>query len=249
MTTMIQDALEAYGLNQNEIKVFLALVDIGGGFARDLIDSTKLHKNIVYDNLYKLQEKGLVSEIIIESKKYFQCESPQAIQEFITQKKKKFNTYDQAIQELQEDIQQKKQLPQKTSTRMYTGISGIKQIFSEEIEIGEDYLHIGAPKESVELLGVHFWKNFIRKQEEKNIRGKILFNESLRTYANSIHHELNNIRFLEEHFEPLTEICIYANQVAIIVWSQEPIGTVIENKDVADSYKKYFEILWNQARK
>ncbi len=84
--TTVEKVLLSYGLNKNESKVFLSLIDLGGAFAKDLIQKTKFHKNIVYENLYKLIEKGLVSEILLENKKYFYCESPQVIDEYVKKK-------------------------------------------------------------------------------------------------------------------------------------------------------------------
>ncbi len=64
---------------------------------------------------------------------------------------------------------------------------------------------------------------------------------------------MNNLyhlfEFHESDFEPLTQINIYSNFVSTIVWSKEPIGTLIENEEVANSYKKYFDILWKQSKK
>lgn len=247
MTTM--KALEAYGLNTNEIIVFEALVTLGGSFAKDLIKHTKFHKNIIYDNLYKLQEKGLVSEIIIDNKKYFQCEDPESIEEFIQNKQKEFQEYDQDIKQLKSQIKENKEKPSSTITRMFTGIQGVKQIFSHELQVGEDYFVIGAPKESVELLGEHFWSNFIQKQKVKKMKGKIIFNESLRKFSKTIQSDINEIRFLERSHEPLTEICIFDKYVATIVWSKEPVGTLIESEQVAKSYKAYFQMLWKNAKK
>ena len=38
------------GFNKNEAKVYLALIKFGKADARLLIEETKFHKNIIYDN-------------------------------------------------------------------------------------------------------------------------------------------------------------------------------------------------------
>ena len=40
---------------------------------------------------------------------------------------------------------------------------------------------------------------------------------------------------------------IYGNKIAIIVWSEPPEAVIIENKDAAESYRSYFEVLWKAA--
>ena len=249
MTTMLELTLETYGLNKNEIKVFLALVELGGGFAKEIIEKTKFHKNIIYDNIYKLIDKGLVSETLIDNKKYFECENPQIIDDFIEKTQNDFKKYKQEIEKLKEKILEKKKIPTKTQTRMYSGIEGVKQVLRHTLDNNEDYLAIGAPKESVDILGKLFWRNFAVKQADNNIRSKLIFNESLRNFTKIVDTAHNEIRFLKDSFEPLTEIMIYGKFVATIVWSKEPIATLIENEEVAQSYKKYFNILWKQTKK
>lgn len=249
MTTMLQDALKTYGLNDNEIVVFLALIDLKGAFAKDLIEKTKFHKNIIYDNLYKLIEKGLVSEVLIENKKFFSCGDADIISGYIDETQRKFKEYEKDIDELKKRIKEQKESPQKTQVKMFTGIEGVKQVFRHELEIGEDYFVIGAPKESVELLGSIFWNGFNAKQKTKGMYGKLIFNETLRDFARNFNSDILEVRFFEKSFEPLTEIMIYGKFVATIVWSKEPIATLIENEEVAQSYKKYFNILWKQTKK
>ena len=41
---------------------------------------------------------------------------------------------------------------------------------------------------------------------------------------------------------------IYADKVAIILWTDVPEAIIIENKAAAESYRDYFEILWKHAR-
>lgn len=249
MTTMLKDALKLYGLNENEIIVFLALIELGGGFAKDLIEYTKFHKNIIYDNIYKLIDKGLVSEALVDNKKFFSSESPDVITEFISNTQKKFTLYKKEMELLKKKIQEKQKAPSKTQIKMFTGIEGVKQIFRHELDIGKDYFVIGAPKESVELVGELFWKSFNIRQRKSGMKGKIIFNESLREFGKVLGNDLIEIRFFEKMFEPLTEIMIYDKFVATIVWSKEPVGTLIENEEVAKSYKKYFDILWMQTKK
>ena len=40
--------------------------------------------------------------------------------------------------------------------------------------------------------------------------------------------------------------CVYGNKVANIVWGEDTFINVIEDRDVAESHKKYFHYLWNQ---
>ena len=41
---------------------------------------------------------------------------------------------------------------------------------------------------------------------------------------------------------------IYGDKVAIVVWTKDqPMSTLIRSKEVANSYKQFFEVLWNDS--
>ncbi len=51
-----------------------------------------------------------------------------------------------------------------------------------------------------------------------------------------------------EFFNP-TATHIAGNTICIIIWSAPIIGIIIENREVADAYRKYFNLLWKIAEK
>ena len=67
--------LTKLGLTLNEAKVYFALLELGSTNAGEIIKKTKLHRNIVYDKLDKLIEKGLVSFVTIKNIKQFEVTS------------------------------------------------------------------------------------------------------------------------------------------------------------------------------
>ena len=56
------------------------------------------------------------------------------------------------------------------------------------------------------------------------------------------------IRFLPKNYATPAATNIYGNKVAIINWTENPLAILINNKEIADSYRKYFEILWKSAK-
>jgi len=56
-----------------------------------------------------------------------------------------------------------------------------------------------------------------------------------------------NKRFLFNHTP--TEMSIFRNVMAIIIRRDEPIIILIKDKETADSFRKYFEELWNIAKR
>jgi hypothetical protein len=55
-------------------------------------------------------------------------------------------------------------------------------------------------------------------------------------------------RLLPEHLFNPTCISIYADKVAIIIWGTPTYGIIIKSKQVADSNRKYFQMMWKLAK-
>ena len=76
----------------------------------------------------------------------------------------------------------------------------------------------------------------------------MIFNEELREWSKVIKGPLTEVKFLPKKFDSLSETMIYGNNVVIIVWSEKPIATFIEDKNLTKSYIEYFNFLWKIAR-
>jgi sugar-specific transcriptional regulator TrmB len=248
MTTMEAYDLIRLGFNKNEAKVYLSLIKFGKADAGMIIRETKFHKNIVYDNLEKLMNKGLAGFIIEDKRKVFSITSSNSLVEFFDGKEKEIAEKKKLAQDFSKEIEKRISiLPKKQEAIVFKGVSGIKTFYNETLK-GEDYVVFGAPQESLNIMGELFWKNYNLKREENNIKVKMIFNPSIKAYGDSITDKYTEVKYFERDFEPLTETNIQGNKVGIIVWTEEPVIFVIEEEAVAKSYLAFFEKMWKQAK-
>ena len=236
------------GMNKNEAKVYLSLIKFKEADAHQIIQDTKFHKNIVYDNLEKLIDKGLVTFILEGNKKIFKLTSSNAIINNIEEEQK--NLEDQKIKAIEITKQIEKSLkliPQKQEAMIYRGIKGIKSFYNETLK-GKDFVTFGGPQKSIDVMGETFWYNYDLKRNEKKIKARLIFNYSIRDYGKKIKNKFTEVKYFDKEFEPNTETHIQDDKVGIIVWGDEPILFLIQDKLVAESYKKYFENMWKHAK-
>ena len=73
----------------------------------------------------------------------------------------------------------------------------------------------------------------------------VLFDETQRKEADKI--QLSEIRYLKAHLS-LSSTNVYGDKVAIILWSDNPLGILIKQKEIADSYRNYFKPIWIPKR-
>ena len=60
--------------------------------------------------------------------------------------------------------------------------------------------------------------------------------------------ELTNIKFLPEEMAQYQETVIVGEYVAINVFTKNPYSFLIQDKHVAEGYRKQFETLWGIAK-
>jgi len=249
-TKMIEkEQLMKLGFNKNEAKVYLSLIRFGKADAGQLIKDTKFHKNIVYDNLEKLIDKGLVSFIIEEGRRVFQIASSDSLIQLFEDKEKALLKRRQIAEEISKEIEKTiKKIPEKQEAGIYRGIKGIKSFYNESLK-GKDYVVFGAPQESIDIMGELFWTNYNTKRIDNRINVRMIFNPSIKRYGDTIKNKFTEVRYFERDFEPATETHVQGDKIGIIVWAEEPVLFLIQDKRVASSYLSFFEKMWKLAKK
>ena len=110
----------------------------------------------------------------------------------------------------------------------------------------EEYYAFGAGKgESIEKIQLFFDK-LHKERLKKSVKSKIIFNESSRgLFKSQEKSKLVEARYLLESTP--AAINIYKNYTIIAILTEEPITFLIRNKEVADSFKEYFKVMWKVA--
>src|SRR3989339_758408 len=229
--------LEKLGLNRNEAKVYYGIIQKGQATAAELVKLLGVHRNIVYDNLEKLIEKGLVSFIIDGTKKKFIAENPESIIEFLKSKK---SNIDKEINKIL-SVSKSKQ-----DAAIFRGINGVKKVLYQIVE-AKNVWCIGITNESVDVLGEIFWKNYNAKKKETKTTEYLLWNSN---YINTVipKNSRSHHKILPKELDQVTEIEIWDDKIAIFIYTNDPIVIVIENKEVFNTYQKQFDLLWNLSK-
>ena len=94
-----EKALEKMGLSPNEIKVYLALNDHGSSKAGKVARLAGMDRSSCYNSLKTLQEKGLVSYVLIGKVKWFQATGPQRLLEYLREQEEDIKEILPALQE------------------------------------------------------------------------------------------------------------------------------------------------------
>jgi sugar-specific transcriptional regulator TrmB len=239
---MDTNILEDIGLTSAQIKVYLALLELGTSTAGPVLDKTGLQNSVVHMALNSLIEKGLVSFVKEGRIKHYQAANPKHIIEFINEKKERM---EEMLPELLARAQIAKEKPEVT---VFRGIRGIKELLYELLDAGGKEHHTFGSSEKSLMLGEAWWIAYHKRRAAKGIKAKLLFNESLQYWKAEIKYPKSSVRYTQTGFEPLTETIIRNDKIGLIIWSDKPIGTLIHQKEAADSYDKFFGLMWKSAK-
>jgi predicted transcriptional regulator len=240
MTATKEEVLGELGLSVNEAKVYLALLNLGATTAGKVAEQCKLHRTNVYDALERLEEKGLVSYILKEETKMFEAAEPESLSRIIDERKAK-------LESVMPQFMLDKQLSKKTSAHVYEGTKALKLAFYNLLKYNKPIHIYGLPKHAPEMV-----KNFIDLFHKTRIQKKILmqhiYNENAQErikYLNSMGY--TEAKYLPHQFDTPISTLTCGEEVLIIYWLDPMMFIRIESQQLADTYKKYFEVLYATA--
>ena len=237
---MNQRLLEQAGLTSSETKIYLSLLEKGSSRAGEISRYTGIHRRSVYDAIERLIEKGLVSYIKTNNRHYYEAADPQRLLELLKEKEDNIKQILPELQLLRKFSEEKKE------TIFFRGKQAIKTVFDDQIKEGKEVLIFGDAVNVDEIIKYYF-PHFDKQRVEKNIRVRMLFDESARKekYLKKI--PLANIKFIKKGNKAPVSTNIYSDKVSIIMWEENPKAILIKEPSLAQSFKSYFEFMWNFA--
>jgi len=235
---MKENLLKGIGLTQLEIRVYLALLELGNGGAGRIATRSGVHRRSVYDALDRMVEKGLATKILMNNKMEYQPVSPQRLLGLLKEKQAD-------VEDILPELMLKYEMSmEKQTTLFFKGKEGIKSVFDDQIKEGKT-VYIISGTSNVYTILPYFIKRYDKSRVEKKMHAKILFKED----ARGLTPPLSEIKYLPKGSGGNASVNIYGNNVAIILWSAEnPFAILIRHEDIAKSYMDYFNLLWKTAK-
>ncbi len=241
--------LKGLGLNDKEIAVYLALIELGPSPVRAISTKSKVNRGTTYDILKALQNQGLVSFYDTKSHQYFVAEPPEKLIFLLEQKSN-------SIEELKSKIQSA--LPQirarfekqggKPAVKLYEGLSGIRYILEDVLEtmsVSDKKTYYIYSSSDVRKNVYLAMKDFSAKRIKKNIKVQsISLGEGGQLVGLD---ERKWMKFPVKDLKATYEI-IYNGKVAHISLdnAENPVGVVIQNDEIYETQKLIFENIWNK---
>lgn len=232
----LRTTLEQLGLTKVETQVYLALLDTGPALAGTISRRSGVHRRNVYDAAERLIRKGLIGYIKQNNRRYYAASNPEQLLQLLTEQTNNIKTI---LPELQTKYNQHHK---KEETLFYKGKEALKTIFEDQLNHGKEILVLGASTHAKEHLKYYLhWYTKRRTQQRKKLR--LIYHTKIEEKIP--HAEIKYLKLPESNIATN----IYGEKVAIINWQEKPFVILIHNKDIAQTYRNYFEQLWKLAKK
>ncbi|MBI4162387.1 MAG: helix-turn-helix domain-containing protein [Candidatus Aenigmarchaeota archaeon] len=246
---METEALRRIGLADNEIKIYIVLLRNGSLSAYEIGKKTGIYRAHIYDKLEKLMEKGLVTHVYKGAKKFFQATSPEKIKQYLEEKKRDIEYQEEQVNNLLPELLKIASAhDEDTRVEVFKGIEGIKYFLRDIVKTGKDVMITGVDDAKYDENLRLFISQYFRDLRNKKIKERIitLKKKDIFTFDKSFA-STTTYKFLDaKQFNP-TNTYIYASKVVLVVWGAPPTAIMIENTEIAETYKDHFEHLWKLA--
>jgi sugar-specific transcriptional regulator TrmB len=231
----INEKLQEAGLTGNEAKVYLELLRGGELSANQLAKNIGMDRTLTYTVLNHLIEKGQISYIVKGNKKMFSCSNPENLLNVI---KAKEVLISDLIIELKK-IKARKE--EETEINVYEGKEGIRAFINLALK-EKEFCAFGSTGRAFYAL---YEMPAIAKQVEKsNTKVRIIGNEK---YKGTEPFAFKKFQYKYLDIESEATTSVFGNYISIHLIKGKPIIIILKNKDIANSYRNYFNYMWKRA--
>ncbi|MBI2564384.1 hypothetical protein HYV79_00135 [Candidatus Woesearchaeota archaeon] len=241
MDTLI---LEDLGLSKGEIKTYLTLLELGTTKVGAIIEKSGMASSAVHNSINTLIEKGLVSYIKKGKIKQYQAVPPKQLLDFIEEKKKRLSN-------ILPELEIKRKGVERQEAEIFEGIKGIMVMLTlliEDAKKGDEYYFFATYLKDKNKEIQDFFRKFDIKRAEKGLYVRGIAQKDIKELF--IGRKILHMKYAD--FPIPSDISICQSKVALIAWSEKPIGYLIRSKQISQMYQEYFNKIWkhkNTTRK
>lgn len=239
----MKEILQEIGLSKNEGKIYIKLLEVGVATGYEISKKTKTYKANTYDALNNLVSKNIITKKIIDHKTCYEARDPGVLMELMDVKRNKL------MDVLPELRLKQRSVEKETKVDICKGSEEIVNLLYWMLGYKEPILIYGVPKEASVPI-----KEQLNLYHKRRIKQGIKMCHIYNTEATERMKELKKlpltpIRVLPETFNSNVTTIVCGDCVSFLMQFPQVKIIKIIDKDMARSYKNYFKLLWDQAKK
>lgn len=245
---MIEKDIQSLGLNEKEAKVYIASLELGQATVQRISAKAGIKRPTTYFIVEGLMERGLMSSYHQGKKQYFMAEMPERILDLIAKERKDLDLREEQFRRLLPELQSiNNRNKDKPVVKYYEGKDGMLTMVSEHFKTSKN-------QESYDIFSRDFVEKTLTPEEMTNIRKERL-DSKIRVKALYTREkgDLQNvedaqiIRLPQSELPVSCDIAFFEDKVRIASFKDRIVGIVIEDKEIASSFRAIFKLAWKWA--
>ena len=244
------------GLSEKEASIYFNLIQFGVASIAELSKITQMPRTTLRENINRLNEKGLVKNVVQGKKKLLKAETPEKLTLLLKEQQLRIEDKRTELSIVSKDInrlignllniQPLTNLPE-TEVQYFDNIESIRRLYDRIVEAMEI-------KAYVDVVGItkYFPENFKKYREALKREGTVFWDiiylsdgakelQKMVTHAGSYHYKF----FPPEVKINQMDYLIYEDNISLIQAGKSFFAVNIRNKLLADNARSMFDLVWS----
>lgn len=245
---MYEKELQNLGLSEKEAKVYITSLELGPDTVQNISKQSGINRATTYVQIDTLKSKGLMSEFDKGKKTYFVAESPNRLKNLLSVIEKelemKKNEISSALPGL---VSMFEGMGERPKVRFFEGVNGVKEIRKEflmtKAKLAEGFVNF----DKLPTLFQNQQDEHTKLRVAKKIQTRMLY---VRKYGPLEGYSSPKLLRTAKHIKSskatfLADITMYENKTIFVSYKDNPIGAIIESKEITDTLRSIFYLLWD----
>lgn len=237
--------LQSVGFSDKEMGVYLALLKVGKGSVLVISKDSGVDRTTTYRILQSFLNMPIAQTFLEDGKTKWAALNPRYLVDYIQKKKR-------IVTELFPDLEALYNLNEEKPRLVYfegkDGLADLVASMVKETKNRGEMLSFSAPGAASGYYSTKRFENISNERVEKQILSRILIPsiEGVPGYKEG--EDWKNWRHIKivnsQKFPFKASFDVWNNKVALLTTKSHPIGVVVESKDIADTFRSIFNIVW-----
>lgn len=240
--TKLMPKLSIKGLSKKEFKTYQGLLSLKKATVLGLANVIRINRATLYRLLEKLIKKGLVSEIYEGKKRFFIAEDPNKLIRYINEQKQKITDILPNLKNIESKAAERPKI------KFYEGKEGIKTLYNEILKERKEIVGFSLPDKLLRVIEYH--PTFVKKRVKLKIPIRLILPDTkvgrIRQKLGKV--DLREVKLIKEFKPSESMFLITGKKVVTFSLRHWYVGVLIENKEIAEGLKAFFEAFWTRLR-
>lgn len=235
-----KDILKNLGLDEDETKIYLELLRLGGARASKVARNVGIKRTTVYPILKDLASKGFVNVYFRKNTRYYYAQKPTRVASIFEKKLESFESIIPSLETLE------KKQGDLFGLRFIETVDELKEFYLGVLDEykNKDYLIIGnAP--AWEGLDKDFFVKYRKDRAKNKIKTKLLLSEESRVLNPEDEDLLREFKYAPAKHRFKSTIDIFDDKILVISEDLSALAVVISVPAMVDVFKSVFNMLWD----